>query len=163
MERPWRQRLLYRLDYAGGNDSLLLWIFAAASRYHTQRRHRECRFFAAYGRRSEHLLEEQSVPDAALHWRKRFAASAVGDSRPYPKSDGRQHSHRLGKSVRNTVPCAVLDRRRSPQSSNQRRVGDISAWRRHCWKRWNRNYSLVRQPRPDSFRSDSNDGIVEHV
>src|SRR5579863_1318493 len=80
VERSQWERLLYGLFHTDGNDSLLLWIFAAASGNDAQRRNRERRFFAPYGRRSEYLLEEQSLSHATFYWRKRFAPSAVGDS-----------------------------------------------------------------------------------
>ena len=121
--------LIHIFGDSGGDDSLLLRIFAAAPRDHAQRWNRERGFFAAYRWRSEHVLEEQSVPHAALHRGKRFAASAVGDSRSRAKSDGGQHSHRVGESVRGPIRGAVLDGRRSDQGANQGGVAELCAWR----------------------------------
>src|SRR5580704_17263477 len=110
LERSQWKGLLHRFGHSDRGHSLFLRIFAAASRDYTHRRNRQRRFLAAYGWRSEYLLEKQSVPHPALHRRERFPASAVGDSRPHAKSDGRQYSHRMGEPIRDSLGGAVLDR-----------------------------------------------------
>ncbi len=56
--------------------SRFIWIPAAASRHDSGRR-RFRRLRAAYGRRSCHVLEEQSVPHQGIYRRRRRAASAM--------------------------------------------------------------------------------------
>ena len=57
----------HRLRKSHGISALFVWLFAAASRIHAQRRHGQLRFFAPDGRRPRQLLEKQSIPDPTIH------------------------------------------------------------------------------------------------
>src|SRR5580693_7615307 len=128
VERPDRNRarILCREWGAGfGADSPFVWISIATSWSDTRRRDRYGRVFAVDGWRRQFLLEEQSVFDADIHRRKRRVASAVGISRSGECAAGERDSNRLGRALRSELRSAVLDRRRSDQEADARRVGNV--------------------------------------
>ena len=81
-----QKRLFRRQRRTGRADPLRLFLFAAPSRLHDQRR------FTVGGGFSK-LLEEQSLPNQPFHGRKRCAAPAMG---------GDRYGHRPAPSMRST-------------------------------------------------------------
>ena len=123
-------RLLRRQRRARRGNSQFVGLPAAASRLQSRRRQR---LVAPHRRRSQVVLEEQSVPDQGLHRRRRLAASAVGDDRPRQQDRRQRHSDRMGRSLREALRSAILDRRTRAllRRHDQGHVADISAGHHH--------------------------------
>ena len=133
---PGGKGLFHRQRHARGADPPLLRLSPAASRIHAQRRRRQ-RLFPPHRRRSEHLLEEQSLSDQTLHRRRRLGLSAMGDHGSGQQSRRQCHSHCLGRALRAPLPGAVLDRRRSDQTGHQGHLGRVPGRRRRPTARRN--------------------------
>ena len=93
----------------GAEDSSLLGVSAAASRLQSRRWQR---LVPTHRRRSEVVLEEQSVSDQGLHRRRRLAASAVGDDR-----SGQRRSTSMRSALRGPNPTRSTTRFSSGRAS----------------------------------------------
>src|SRR5579864_3305626 len=97
MERPGGQRLFHwRSKSEERDDSALVRLFSPASWIHSQRWHGVRRIFPARRWRPLYVLEEQSLPRAEIHWRRRLSASAVGRYRPWQQAERERDSRCLG-------------------------------------------------------------------
>ena len=145
-----------------GNDSQLVGLPAAASRLQPRRRQR---MVAPHRRRSQFLLEKQSVPDQSLHRRRRLAASAVGDDRSRQQDRRQRHPHRLGQSLREAIFRAILDRRTRAllRRHHQRHVANISAGQHHRRQRRHGHAQACRLDDSRALHPHLDDRILQHL
>ncbi len=155
-------RLFYRQRRTRRTHSALLGVSAAASRRNGGRRQR---LVAADRREFAIVLEEQSVPHQSLHGRRRFAAPAVGHDRSGRQSGYQRDQDRVGRSLRQALLRAVLDRgtRTFLRRHQQRRLADVSHGHYRGWQRRHSHVEADELENPGAVPPHLDDGIVKHL